>query len=154
MRWKEPVTLKSNVVFYKQNRETGMKIASAQLTQMFTTDAHFLKMRAAQKMARAAHAREPSYGGISGLFNDGHSRNVSYGGVGDMGGMNFVIAKQPAAQSGGRTHSREMSYGGIRTMFENNDSPQLMAKLQEEVFSVMDHNKWSEITKGMVIQEV
>merc|ERR1719233_81357 len=154
MRWKEPVTLKSNVVFYKQNRETGMKIASAQLTQMFTTDAHFLKMRAAQKMARAAHAREPSYGGISGFFGDGHSRNVSYGGVGDMGGMNFVFAKQPAAQPGGGTHSREMSYGGIRTMFENNDSPQLMAKLQEEVFSVMDSYEWSEITKGMVVTQV
>lgn len=39
-------------------------------------------------------------------------------------------------------------------MFEENDSPQLMAKLQEEVFRVMDAHPWSEITKGMVVQEV
>jgi len=147
---------KQRVVFYKQNRETGMKIASAQLTQMFTTDAHFLKQRAAQKMARAAHAREPSYGGIAGLFSEHHSRNVSYGGVGDMGGMNFVIAQQPAINNAGGSgrHSREMSLGGIRTMFENQDKPQLMARLQEEVFKVMDSYEWSEITKGMVVQEV
>jgi len=154
---------KQKVVFYKQNRETGIKISSAQLSQMFSTDVHFLKMRASQKMAKAAHAREPSYGaharepsfgGVAGFFGDGHGRNVSYGGVGDMGGMNFVIAKQPAVNPGGGTHSREMSYGGIRTMFENNDSPQLMAKLQEEVFRVMDSHEWSKITKGMVVKEV
>jgi len=143
------------VVFYKQNRETGMKITNAQLTQMFTTDVHFLKVRAAQKMARAAHAREPSYGGVAGIFADGHGRNVSYGGVGDLGGMNFVIAQQPPAQpGGGGAHSREMSYGGVRTMFQNHDAPQLMARLQEEVFRVMDSYSWSEITKGMVVQEV
>jgi len=145
---------KQRVVFYKQNRGTGMKIASAQLTQMFTTDVHFLKVRASQKMARALHARDPSYDVSGGLF-DGHSRNVSYGGVGDLGGMNFVIAQQPSTQTGGgKAHSREMSYGGIRTMFQNHDAPQLMAKLQEEVFRVMDSYAWSEITKGMVIQEV
>merc|ERR550534_841024 len=47
-----------------------------------------------------------------------------------------------------------MSYGGIRTLFEEQDSPQLMAKLQEEVFRVMDSYEWSQITKGMVVQEV
>jgi len=146
---------KQRVVFYKQNRETGMKITSAQLTQMFTTDVHFLKVRAAQKMNRAVHARDPSYGGVPGLFADGHGRNVSYGGVADLGGMNFVIAQQPPVQpGGGGAHSREMSYGGVRTMFQNHDAPQLMARLQEEVFRVMDSYSWSEITKGMVVQEV
>merc|ERR1712060_535829 len=144
---------KQRVVFYKQNRETGMKITSAQLTQMFTTDVHFLKVRAAQKMARAAHAREPSYGGMpemAEIFAEG-----PFGGVGDLGGMNFVIAQQPSAQpGGGGAHSREMSYGGVRTMFQNHDAPQLMARLQEEVFRVMDSYSWSEITKGMVVQEV
>merc|ERR1712060_31754 len=141
---------KQRVVFYKQNRETGMKITSAQLTQMFTTDVHFLKVRAAQKMARAAHAREPSYGGMPEIFAE-----VPFGGVGDLGGMNFVIAQQPSAQpGGGGAHSREMSYGGVRTMFQNHDAPQLMARLQEEVFRVMDLYSWSEITKGMVVQEV
>jgi len=147
------------VVFYKHNKETGMKIGNPQLIQMFTTDVHFLKRRAKQKMTREAHAREPSYGGVSGFVvsgaGDSHGRNVSYGGVGDMGGTNFVVAQQPAQPvGGGGSHTREMSYGGIRTMFENNDTPQLMAKLQEEVFRVMDSYEWSEITKGMVVQEV
>jgi len=54
----------------------------------------------------------------------------------------------------GGAHSREMSYGSLRTMFQNHDAPQLMARLQEEVFRVMDSYSWSEITKGMVVQEV
>lgn len=146
---------KQRVVFYKQNRETGIKIKNSQLIQMFTTDIHFLKHRAGQKMARAAHAREPSYGGVAALAGDAHARNVSYGGVGDMSGATFVIAQQPTQPGrGSGSHTREMSYGGIRTMFETNDSPQLMGKLQEEVFRVMDSYEWSEITKGMVVQEV
>jgi len=92
---------------------------------------------------------------VSGLYSEGHSRDVSYGGVGDIGGMNFVIAQQPAIHSAGTgSHSREMSIGGIRTLFEVQDAPELMAKLQEEVFRVMDSYEWSEITKGMVVQEV
>merc|ERR1719427_2507137 len=146
---------KQRVIFYKQNRETGMKLANSKLIQMFTTDAHFLKVRAAQKMARAAHAREPSYGGVQAFFGDTHTRDVSYGGVGDLGGATFVIAQQPAQpRQGSGSHTREMSYGGIRTMFETNDSPELMGKLQEEVFRIMDTYEWSEITKGMVVQEV
>jgi len=39
-------------------------------------------------------------------------------------------------------------------MFQQDDPPQLMARLQEEVFRVMDSYEWSEITKGMVVQEV
>jgi len=145
---------KQRVVFYKQNKDTGIKISSSQLTQMFTTDVHFLKVRASQKMGMAAHAREPSYGGVASLFGDGHGRSISYGAVGDTGGMNFVIGQQDAAMPKRGAHSREMSYGGIRAMFESNDKPNLMARLQEEVFKVMDSYQWSEITKGMVVQEV
>jgi len=144
---------KQRVVFYKQNRETGIKIVNPQLIQMFTTDVHFLKMRSSQKMSKAAHAREPSYGGVAAFVaGDSHGRNVSYGGVGDIGSTNFT-EWQGAQHTSGR-HSREMSYGGLRTMFETNDSPQLMAKLQEEVFRVMDSYEWSQITKGMVVKEV
>merc|ERR1719427_521141 len=75
---------KQRVIFYKQNRETGVKVGNPQLIQMFTTDIHFLKVRAAQKMLRAAHAREPSYGGVAALAGDAHTRNFSYGGVGDV----------------------------------------------------------------------
>merc|ERR1719320_2302216 len=77
------------------------------------------------------------------------SRLVSYGGVGTVGNFDYTGA-QPRS---GR-HSREMSMGGLRTMFETNDSPQLMARLQEQVFRVMDSYEWSEITKGMVVKEV
>jgi len=104
-------------------------------------------------MTKAVHAREPSYGGVSGLVaGDSHTRNVSYGGVGNIGSTNYT-EWQGAQPTSGR-HSREMSYGGLRTMFETNDSPQLMAKLQEEVFRVMDSYEWSQITKGMVVKEV
>merc|ERR1711920_666506 len=114
---------------------------------------HFLKMRASQKMSKAAHAREPSYGGVAAFVaGDSHTRNVSYGGVGDIGSTNFT--EWQVAQPTNNRHSREMSYGGLRTMFETNDSPQLMAKLQEEVFRVMDSYEWSQITKGMVVKEV
>jgi len=136
---------KQRVLFYKRNRVTGVKIpASPDLTRMFHTDLHFLTMRAAQKMARAMHAREPSYGGVVGWEVTGHAREVSYGGVGDL-------EEQPHQS---RRHARDMSYGGIRTLFEEQDTPQLMARLQEEVFRVMDDYEWSEITKGMVVQEV
>lgn len=142
---------KQRILFYKQHRETGMRIANRQLVQIFTTDLHFLKFRAAQKMSRAMHSREPSYGGVASYVGAngvtlGHTRDISYGGVEDS---DFFPVRQAPQQ-----HAREMSYGGIRTMFEENDSPQLMAKLQEEVFRVMDSYEWSQITKGMVVQEV
>jgi len=138
------------IVFFKQNRETQMRISNPQLLQLFRTDMHFLKIRAAQKMKSAVHAREPSYGGVTG-FIGGHERDVSYGGVEDLEPEMFSKDSKP---SGGPSHARDLSYGGIRSMFEDNDSPQLMAKLQEEVFRVMDAHPWSEITKGMVVQEV
>jgi len=144
---------KQRILFYKQHRETGMRIANKQLVQIFTTDLHFLKFRAEQKMSRAMHSREPSYGGVASYVGTngvalGHARDISYGGVEDS---DFFPARQaPQPQQ----HAREMSYGGIRTMFEEQDSPQLMAKLQEEVFRVMDSYEWSQITKGMVVQEV
>merc|ERR1719397_1599231 len=142
---------KQRVLFYKQHRETGMRIANRQLVQIFTTDLHFLKFRAAQKMSRAMHSREPSYGGVASYVDAngaslGHARDISYGGVEDS---DFFPVRQAPQQ-----HAREMSYGGIRTMFEEQDRPQLMAKLQEEVFRVMDSYEWSQITKGMVVQEV
>merc|ERR1719427_1931523 len=56
---------KQRILFYKQERETGARIANKQLVQIFTTDLHFLKFRAAQKMSRAMHSREPSYGGVA-----------------------------------------------------------------------------------------
>jgi len=136
------------IVFFKQNRETQMRISNPQLLQLFRTDMHFLKIRAAQKMKSAVHAREPSYGGVTGFV--GHERDVSYGGVEDLEPEMFTKENKPS----GPTHARDLSYGGIRSMFEENDSPQLMAKLQEEVFRVMDAHPWSEITKGMVVQEV
>jgi len=142
---------KQRVIFYKQNRESGMKIASVRLLQMFRTDVHFLKRRAAQKMSLAVHEREPSYGGVP-QYDERvdlkHGHNTSFGGVGNLG----TTAKKPA-QSKSR-HVSKMSYGGIRTMFDQNDSRQLMVRLQEEVFRVMDMHPWSEITKGMVVQEV
>lgn len=142
---------KQRISFYKQERETGARIANKQLVQIFTTDLHFLKFRAAQKMSRAMHSREPSYGGVASFVGVngvalGHARDISYGGVEDS---NFLPARQAPQQ-----HAREMSYGGIRTLFEEQDGPQLMAKLQEEVFRVMDVYEWSQITKGMIVQEV
>merc|ERR1712087_941381 len=97
------------------------------------------------------HSREPSYGGVASYVGAngvslGHARDISYGGVEDS---DFFAVRQAPQQ-----HARDMSYGGIRTMFEEQDGPQLMAKLQEEVFRVMDSYEWSEITKGMVVQEV
>merc|ERR1712087_440192 len=97
------------------------------------------------------HSREPSYGGVASYVGAngvslGHARDISYGGVEDS---DFFAVRQAPQQ-----HARDMSYGGIRTMFEEQDGPQLMAKLQEEVFSVMDSYEWSQITKGMVVKEV
>lgn len=154
------------VVFYKQNSDTLEKISNPQLLQLFKTDVHFLKQRAAIKMRRAVHAREPSYGQVQDYVVETtaeHHREVSYGGVteqfefgGAGGAADFAAAPAPAAappQRGG--HSRDLSYGGLREKFEEeNDPPELMAKLQEEVFRVMDVNEWSKITKGMVVEEV
>lgn len=141
---------KQRVIFYKQNRESGIKIRSVRLQQMFRTDAHFLKRRAAQKMARAVHEREPSYGGVIPYveqMDTGHGRDKSYGGVNEL----ITKMEKPSRQS---RHVSKMSYGGIRSMFDQNDSRELMVRLQEEVFKVMDFHPWAEITKGMVVQEV
>jgi len=141
---------KQRVIFYKQNRNTGIKIRSARLQQMFLTDVHFLKVRAAKKMARAVHEREPSYGGVTQYAEQmapAHGRDKSYGGVDEL----IATVDKTFRQS---RHVSKMSYGGIRTMFDQNDSRRLMARLQEEVFRVMDMHPWSEITKGMVVQEV
>jgi len=116
-------------------------------------------------MKRAVHAREPSYGQVANFVMTGnqHHREVSYGGVteqfGQGGDEMFEMDQQMEVggppQPQPSTHSRDLSYGGLRDKFEEeNDPPELMAKLQEEVFRVMDVHEWSKITKGMVVEEV
>merc|ERR1719220_2886449 len=80
-------------------------------------------------------------------MDSGHGRNKSYGGVNEL----IPKMEKPSRQS---RHVSKMSYGGIRSMFDQNDSRELMGRLQEEVFKVMDFHPWAEITKGMVVQEV
>merc|ERR1719436_637739 len=64
-------------------------------------------------MKSAVHAREPSYGGVTGFV--GHERDVSYGGVEDLEPEMFT--KDAPKAGGGPSHARDLSYGGIRSMF-------------------------------------
>jgi hypothetical protein len=130
---------KQRVVFFKQNRETGVKIVSPELIWTFKSDMYFLKRRAEQKMAKPAHEREPSYGQV--LLFDSDARDVSHDEKSSVG-------SQPESTR----RVNDMSYEAIQSLMK--DKPNLRVQMQEEVFRIMDSYEWSEITKGMVVELV
>jgi len=126
----------NRVVLYKQNRDTKERQMNKELMKVFRSELHFLKVRAAQKMKNQPHARAPSYGGISSFITKPSEQ------------VELFTRAAP------KKHKREFSMSSIRTTFNEQDPPDRMGKIQDEVYRVMNSLPWTELTKGVVSKEV